>query len=118
MAAPGIGMAAGPPQSDVYVRRLLFSRNLVRGCRASHSRHPDQGVAGQDHCQDMVRRFIARTGPAVEQDRWEESTGINPFALALCIAALVSGAGLLRSPSSGWALELGDFWNSNVERWT
>src|SRR5271166_114473 len=71
--------------------------------------------------EDMVRRalgFIARTGPATEQDRWEESTGINPFTLALCIAALVAGAELLPPPASDWALELADFWNSNVERWT
>jgi glucoamylase len=71
--------------------------------------------------EDMVRRalgFIARTGPATEQDRWEESTGINPFTLALCIAALVAGADLLAPPASDWALELADFWNSNIERWT
>ena len=71
--------------------------------------------------EDMVGRalgFIARTGPATEQDRWEESTGINPFTLALCIAALVVGADLLPPPASEWALELADFWNSNVERWT
>jgi glucoamylase len=71
--------------------------------------------------EDMVRRalgYIARTGPATEQDRWEESTGINPFTLAVCIAALVAGAELLRPPASAWALELADFWNSNVERWT
>src|SRR6267378_5041326 len=52
--------------------------------------------------EDMVRRalgFIARTGPATEQDRWEESTGINPFTLALCIAALVAGADLLAPPA-------------------
>ena len=71
--------------------------------------------------EDMVRRalgFIAGTGPATEQDRWEESTGINPFTLALCIAALVAGAELLPPPVSDWALELADFWNANVEHWT
>jgi len=71
--------------------------------------------------EDMVRRAlgcIARTGPATEQDRWEESTGINPFTLAVCIAALVAGAELLRPPACDWALDLADFWNSNIERWT
>jgi glucoamylase len=71
--------------------------------------------------EDMVRRalgYIARTGPATEQDRWEESTGINPFTLAVCIAALVAGAELLWPPASDWALDLADFWNSNIERWT
>ena len=71
--------------------------------------------------EDMARRalgFIARTGPATEQDRWEESTGINPFTLALCIAALIAGAELLPAPASDWARELADFWNSNIEHWT
>jgi glucoamylase len=30
----------------------------------------------------------------------------------------VAGADLLPPPASEWALELADFWNSNVERWT
>jgi len=54
--------------------------------------------------EDVVRRalgFISRTGPVTEQDRWEESTGINPFTLAVCIAALVAGAELL-PPPAGW----------------
>ncbi len=71
--------------------------------------------------EDTVRRalgFIARTGPATEQDRWEESAGLNPFTLAVSIAALVAGAALLPSPAGDWALELADFWNGNIERWT
>ena len=70
---------------------------------------------------EMVRRalgFIARMGPASEQDRWEESAGLNPFTLAVSIAALVAGARLLPSPAAEWATEIGDFWNSNIERWT
>jgi glucoamylase len=71
--------------------------------------------------EDMVHRalgFIARTGPATDQDRWEESAGINPFTLAVSIAALVAGAGLLPPPAADWAVELADFWNNNIERWT
>jgi glucoamylase len=71
--------------------------------------------------EDMVRRalgFIARHGPASDQDRWEENAGVNPFTLAVAIAALVAGAGLLAAPACDWALELADFWNGNIERWT
>ena len=71
--------------------------------------------------EDMVRRalgFIARAGPATEQDRWEESAGLNPFTLAVAIAALVAGASLLPPPAADWAVELADFWNRNIERWT
>ena len=42
----------------------------------------------------------------------------TPSLSRLCIAALVAGAELLRPPASDWALELADFWNSNIERWT
>ena len=71
--------------------------------------------------EDMVRRalgFIAGAGPATEQDRWEESAGLNPFTLAVAIAALVAGASLLPPPAADWAVELADFWNRNIERWT
>jgi glucoamylase len=71
--------------------------------------------------EDTVRRalgFIARTGPATDQDRWEESAGLNPFTLAVSVAALVAGAQLLPSPACDWAIELADFWNGNIERWT
>jgi glucoamylase len=62
--------------------------------------------------------FIARKGPCTEQDRWEENAGVNPFTLAVCIAALVAGAELLPAPAREWAVELADFWNSNIENWT
>ena len=69
---------------------------------------------------DMVRRalgFIAGRGPATDQDRWEENAGINPFTLAVAIAALVAGSAFLAGPARRWALDLADFWNANVERW-
>ncbi|MDB5957727.1 glycoside hydrolase family 15 protein [Ramlibacter sp.] len=69
----------------------------------------------------MIRRalaFIARVGPASEQDRWEEDAGINAFTLATCIAALVCGAPWLAEPARGWALRIADDWNSRIEEWT
>ncbi|HQT27497.1 MAG TPA: glycoside hydrolase family 15 protein, partial [Burkholderiales bacterium] len=69
---------------------------------------------------EMVRRalgFIARTGPASDQDRWEESSGVNAFTLAACIAALVSGAPFLEPGDGAVALALADFWNAHIEDW-
>jgi glucoamylase len=69
----------------------------------------------------MVRRalsFLARTGPSSPQDRWEENPGIGPYALAVCIAALVTGAEFLTEPARTFALGLADFWNASIERWT
>ena len=69
----------------------------------------------------MVRNaigFIARNGPASEQDRWEEDAGINTFTLATCIAALVCGALWLDSPARDLVLRLADDWNDRIESWT
>jgi glucoamylase len=69
---------------------------------------------------DMVRRalnFIARNGPTSDQDRWEETSGINPFTLAVAIAALVSGAEMIGAPESRDILDLADDWNSRIEEW-
>jgi glucoamylase len=70
---------------------------------------------------DMVRRalgFIVRTGPASDQDRWEEDAGINTFTLSVCIAALVTGAPLLKPVARDFVLGLADYWNAHIEHWT
>ncbi|MCG6965821.1 MAG: glycoside hydrolase family 15 protein [Chromatiaceae bacterium] len=70
---------------------------------------------------DMVRRalgFIAGNGPVSPQDRWEEDSGINTFTMAVCIAALVSGARFLPSAQEAFALELADYWNARLDDWT
>jgi glucoamylase len=70
---------------------------------------------------DMVQRalsFIVRKGPVSDQDRWEESAGLNTFTLAACIAALVSGAQYLAADARELALAIADFWNSRLEDWT
>lgn len=61
--------------------------------------------------------FIAKHGPVSPQDRWEEDSGINTFTLAVCIAALVSGARFLPTADEGFVLELADFWNAQLETW-
>jgi glucoamylase len=67
---------------------------------------------------DLARRaiaFIARTGPASEQDRWEEDAGVNAFTLAVCIAALVAGARFVEPGLREFALALADDWNARIE---
>ena len=71
--------------------------------------------------EDMISRalaFISCHGPSTDQDRWEENAGINTFTLAVSIAALVAGSTFLEGNAKQWALDLADFWNDNVERWT
>jgi glucoamylase len=113
-----------------YQNQWLGGRPYWQGIQLDESAFPvllaaALGVGERDalsgiEVEDMVRRalgFIARTGPCTEQDRWEENAGVNPFTLAVCIAALVAGAELLPAPASEWAVELADFWNRNIENW-
>ena len=70
--------------------------------------------------REMVRAaigFLARTGPASAQDRWEENPGIGPFTLATAIAALVAAGPWLESAEREYALELADDWNERLESW-
>lgn len=70
--------------------------------------------------QQMVRAavgFIARTGPASPQDRWEENPGLSPFTLAVAIAALVAAVPWLKLEERRYALELADDWNERLESW-
>jgi glucoamylase len=71
--------------------------------------------------EDMVRRslsFIAQSGPASDQDRWEENAGVNTYTLTICIAALVAGAQFLPDEERDTALAIADYWNSRIEDWT
>ena len=102
---------------------------LLQGCQLDEAAFPvllAAALAERDaldgiEVAPMVRRalaFIASTGPASDQDRWEEDAGINAFTLATCIAALVCGAPWLDEPAKGWALRIADDWNSRIEEWT
>jgi glucoamylase len=62
--------------------------------------------------------FIARTGPATSQDRWEETAGLTPSTLAPVVAALVVAAERLPEPAAAYCLELADDWNASIEDWT
>ncbi len=69
---------------------------------------------------DMVRRAvasIAHSGPASDQDRWEENPGISAFTVAAAIAALVAAAPWLDEAARAYALDLADDWNERVEEW-
>jgi glucoamylase len=72
------------------------------------------------HVRDSVRRALAYlilNGPASPQDRWEENAGVNPYTLAVCIAALVAGAALLAEDERALPLAVADYWNARLEDW-
>jgi glucoamylase len=81
----------------------------------------ERGALEGTEVADMVQRalsFIVRNGPSSDQDRWEESAGLNTFTLAACIAALVAGAPHLPADGRELALDFADYWNSRLEDWT
>jgi len=81
----------------------------------------ERGALKGTEVADMIQRalaFIVRNGPSSDQDRWEESAGLNTFTLAACIAALVAGAPYLPADARELALNFADYWNSRLEDWT
>jgi glucoamylase len=81
----------------------------------------ERGALEGTEIADMVRLalgYIVRNGPVSDQDRWEETAGLNTFTLAACIAALVSGAPFLPPDGRQLALDVADYWNSRLEDWT
>lgn len=84
------------------------------------ARLAERDALGGMSVEDGVRRalaFLILNGPASPQDRWEEAAGVNPFTLALCIAALIDGAELLPHAERGLAHAVADFWNARLEDW-
>jgi glucan 1,4-alpha-glucosidase len=66
--------------------------------------------------------YIARHGPATQQERWEEESGYSPSSIAAEIAGLACAAKVaMGEGESGDALAwlaLADDWQSRVEEWT
>jgi glucoamylase len=78
------------------------------------------GAAELPGTAQMVRAavgFIVRSGPSSEQDRWEENPGINPFTVAVVIAALIAAAPCLPPDERAYATAIADDWNDRLESW-
>ena len=114
-------------QLDEAAYPILLAGALRRGGAAEM-----HGMAGSDaaafehlltedaleHMIASAARFIARTGPATEQDRWEEDAGLTPSTLAPVVAALVVAADHSPEPAATYLRELADDWNASIEEWT
>ena len=65
---------------------------------------------------------IVRSGPAAQEDRWEDAAGFTPFTLANMIAALVIGAELAHEQQeeelARFFLETADAWYADIDYWT
>ncbi len=88
---------------------------------AARLREEGAARAEETPIRRMVERavgYIARHGPLTPQDRWEENAGLNPYTLAVMVAALVAGADWLDGPAREAALALADDWNARIEEWT
>jgi glucoamylase len=116
----------GGLQLDEAAYPLLLAGALRGGASHMHGRTGHDAVAFENLVKEaalddtVVRAagFIARTGPAAEQDRWEESAGLTPSTLAPVVAALVVAADHLPEPAASYCLELADDWNASIEEWT
>lgn len=74
-------------------------------------------LPGTDAMVRAAAGFIARSGPASPQDRWEENPGVSPFTLAVAISALIGASPWLSADERAYALSLADDWNERLESW-
>ncbi len=127
-AALGYLIATQNRDGHWYQNQWLGGRRYWPGIQLDETAFPlllaaslaERGALGGMPVLDMARRalaFLMREGPASPQDRWEEDAGVNPYTLAVCIAALVAGAGLLPEDERALPLLLADFWNARLEDW-
>ncbi len=73
----------------------------------------------------MVRgaaSFLITKGPATQQERWEENSGLSPSTLASNIAALTCASAWARErgddTTAGFIQDYADFLEQHVEAWT
>ena len=116
--------------SGVQLDEAAYPILLVGALRSSGAAHMHGNVTaaaafGQllsaralDRMITSAAGFLARTGPATAQDRWEETPGLTPSTLAPVVAALVVAAQHLPEPAATYCLELADDWNASIEDWT
>ncbi len=113
-------------QLDEAAYPLLLAGAVRGGASHMHGRTGPDAAAFENLLTEraldgMIARaagFIARTGPATGQDRWEENAGLVTSTLAPVVAALVVAAGHLPEPAASYCLELADDWNASIEDWT
>jgi len=76
------------------------------------------GLTGVDTMVRGAARYLAQNGPLSPQDRWEETSGISPFTVAIEIVALIAAAAWFEGDERDYLLSLADFWNERIEDWT
>jgi glucoamylase len=114
-------------QLDEAALPILLAGALLRGGAVEMHGMSGRDAAAFEHLltehtlERMIAsaaHFIATTGPATGQDRWEEDGGLTPSTLAPVVAALVVAADHCPEPSATYLRELADDWNASIEEWT
>ncbi len=100
-------------QSDETAFPILLADGLRR-----------RGALGELAAWPMVRqaaRFLVRTGPVSDEDRWEENAGYATFTLAAVIAALLAAADFADAAAavdeSRYLRETADAWEAQLDTW-
>ncbi len=121
----GIAYWRGIQLDEAAYPILLAGALRQAGARHMHGRDDQQRdferlieEGALDRMIQNAAGFIARTGPATQQDRWEENPGLTPSTLAPVVAALVVAADHLAEPAATYCRELADDWNASIEEWT
>lgn len=121
----GVAYWQGVQLDEAAYPILLAGALRLAGASHMHGRSEEAAAFAQlvdagalDRMIAAAASFIARTGPATLQDRWEENPGLTPSTLAPVVAALVVAADHLPEPAAAYCRELADDWNTSIEDWT
>ena len=122
----GVAYWSGVQLDEAAYPVLLVGALRRSGAAHMHGRAGDDAAAFEhlvtetalDRMIASAASFMARTGPATQQDRWEENAGLTPSTLAPVVAALVVASQYLPKPAATYCLELADDWNAAIEDWT
>ena len=121
----GVAYWQGVQLDEAAYPILLAGALRLGGASHMHGRSEEAAAFAQlvdagalDRMIASAASFIARTGPATLQDRWEENPGLTPSTLAPAVAALVVAADHLPDPAAAYCRELADDWNASIEDWT
>lgn len=114
-------LSGKPNMSGIQMDQVALPILLIDLCRYNGALAPHMIHIYWNIVKKAVA-YLIRYGPATNQDRWEEETGISIFTLATEIAALLAVADFAeknKEPGiAEYCRQTADYWNDNIERWT
>jgi glucoamylase len=114
-------LSGKPNRLGVQMDQIALPILLIDLCRNNNALDPHM-INSYWYIVKRAVSYLIQYGPATNQDRWEEESGISIFTLATEIAALLAAADFAEKNNepaiAAYCRQTADYWNANIERWT